>query len=372
MANRGDGIGVSERVAQTTIAEWAKKVGEELTRNLVLLSMLQKKGRISYGHSGGQMRWVVRKAEHPLSGFVDMQPVTFERLNTKENAFLGWRGQKASDIITLREKLENSGPEAMIKAFEVREELIREGVIRAMAEQVYVDGNSAAAVAAEQFHGLESFMGIAAGSQTATSIIATVHNDSYANLNTVVGGVGGDATNTRTNRLWTPVIINTSQTPTAGLKAWADYGLEYIREMLIRGTYGMGDGERMNLVILNQDAYTSLLNLMDDKERILVNRGAGEELVSLGFTNIVEVDGVPVTWDYACPTTDADSKTVRGYGLNTNKVEFCVLGPKGQKNLFSSRVDFNVSFQADCVFLWLIGNFKFQSPRHFGKLVDIT
>lgn len=372
MANRGDGIGVSERVAQATIAEWSKKVSEETTRNLVLLAMLQKKGKISYGHSGGQMRWVVRKGEHPLSGFVDMQPITFERRNTKENAFLGWRAQKASDLITLREKLENSGPEAMIKVFEGREELIREGAIKAMAEQVYVDGDSAAAVAAEQFHGLESFMAITDGSQTATSIVATVHADTYANLGTVVGGVGGDATDTKTNRLWTPVIINTSQTPTAGIKNWSDYAVEYIREMLIRGTYGQGEADRMNLVILNQAAYTDLMNLMDDKERILVNRGAGEELVSLGFRNIVEIDGCPVTWDFACPTTDSDSNTVRGYGLNTNKVEFCVLGPKGQKNLFSSRVDFNVSFQADCVFLWLIGNFKFQSPRHFGKLVDIT
>lgn len=372
MANRGDGIGVSERVAQTTIAEWAKKVGEETTRNLILFAMMQKKGKISYGHSGGQMRWVVRKAEHPTSGFPDMQPITFERLNTKTNAFLPWRSQKASDLITLREKLENSGPEAMIKAFEDREGLIREACIRRMAELVYVDGNEASAEADDQFHGLESFMGITDGSQTATEIIATVHSDTYANLSTTVGSVGGSATDTKTNRLWTPVIINTSQNPGSGTKAWADYAIEYIREMLIRGTYGQGPGDRMNLVILSRQSYTDLLNLMDDKERILVNRGAGEELVSLGFKNIVEVDGTPVTWDFACPTTDVDSNTVRGYGLNTDKVEFCVLGPKSQKSIFAGRVDFNVSFQSDCVFLWCLGNYKFQSPRHFGKLVDIT
>lgn len=371
MANRGDGIGTSERVAQATIAEWSKKVSEETVRNLIVMAMLQKKGRISFGHSGGQMRWVVRKAEHPVSGFPDMQPINFTALNTKTNAFLPWRGQQASDLISLREKLENSGPEAMIKVFDGREELIRTGAIRALAEQVYVDGNSPAAVAADQFHGLESFMAITDGSQTATSIIATVHADTYANLSTVVGAVGGDAADVKTNRLWTPVIINTSQNPGTGTKAWADYALEYIREMLIRGTYGQGEDERMDLVILNRSAYTDLLNLMDDKERILVNRGAGEKLVSLGFSNLVEVDGIPVTWDFACPTTDVDSNTVRGYGLNTGKMEFCGLGPKGQKQLFSSRVDFNMSYQADVIFLWLLGNFKF-SPRHFGKLVDIT
>jgi hypothetical protein len=372
MAVAGQGVGVTERVLQTTIAEWSKKVSEETTRNLVLFAMLQKKGKISYGHSGGQMRWVVRKGEHPLTAFVDMEPVTVQRRNTKVNAYLGWRGQRADDLISLQEKLENAGPEAMIKAFEGREALIREGAIKALSEMVYTDGESAAAVAANQFHGLESFMGITDGSQTATSIIATVHADTYASLGTVVGGVGGSATDTKTNRIWTPVIINTSQTPAAGIKNWSDYAVEYIREMLIRGTYGQGEGDRMNLVMLNRDAYTDLLNLMDDKERILVNRGAGEELVSLGFRNIVEIDGCPVTWDFACPTTDSDSNTVRGYGLNTNKVEFCVLGPKGQKKLFDSRVDFNVSYSADQISLWLLGNFKFESPRHFGKLVDIT
>lgn len=371
MAVAGQGVGVSERVLQTTIAEWSKKVSEETTRNLVLFAMLQKKGRISYGHSGGQMRWVVRKAEHPLTGHIDMEPITVQRRNTKVNAYLGWRGQRSDDLISLQEKLENAGPEAMIKAFEGREELIREGAIRALAEQVYVDGEAAAPAAANQFHGLESFMAITDASQTATSIIATVHADTYASLSTVVGAVGGSATDTKTNRLWTPVIINTSQTPTAGIKNWADYAVEYVREMIIRGTYGQGPSDRMDLVILNRDAYTDLLNLMDDKERILVNRGAGEDLVSLGFRNIVEIDGIPVTWDIACPTTDSDSNTVRGYGLNTNKVEFCVLGPKGSKKLFDSRVDFNINYHADQISLWLLGNFKF-SPRHFGKLVDIT
>lgn len=370
MAVAGQGVGVSERVLMTTIAEWSRKVSEETTRNLVLFAMLQKKGKISYGHSGGNMRWPVRTAEHPTTGFVDMEPITVQRRNTKTNAYLGWRGQRADDLISLQEKLENAGPEAMVKVFEGREELIREAAIRDLALQVYEDGDTPTNSAANRFHGLETFMTI--GAQTATDLIATTHNDTYAGLSTVVGTVGGSATDTKTNRLWTPVIINTSHTPTAGIKNWADYAVEYIREMLIRGTYGQGPSERMDLVMLNRSAYTDLLNLMDDKERILVNRGSGEELVSLGFKNIVEIDGIPVTWDFGCPDTDGNSDTVRGYGLNTSKIEFCVLGPKGQKKLFDSRIDFNVNYHADQISLWLLGNFKFQSPRHFGKLADIT
>jgi hypothetical protein len=370
MAVAGSGIGVSERVLMTTIAEWSRKVSEETTRNLVLFAMLQKKGKISYGHSGGNMRWPVRKAEHPVKGFVDMEPITVERRNTKTNAYLGWRGQRADDLISLQEKLENAGPEAMVKCFEGRESLIREAAIRDLSLQVYEDGDAAANSALNRFHGLESFMSV--GAQTITSLIASSHDDTYAGLGTVVGGVGGSATDTKTNRLWTPVIINTAHTPAAGLKSWNDYAVEYIREMLIRGTYGQGPSERMDLVMLTRQSYTDLLNLMDDKERILVNRGSGEELVSLGFKNIVEIDGIPVTWDFGISETDADGFTVRGYGLNTNKVEFCVLGPKGQKKLFDSRIDFNVNYHADQISLWLLGNFKFESPRHFGKLVDLT
>ena len=48
----GSGVGTSERVAATTISQWAKMVSELTEQRYILLSMLKSKGRISKGNSG--------------------------------------------------------------------------------------------------------------------------------------------------------------------------------------------------------------------------------------------------------------------------------------------------------------------------------
>lgn len=348
-------------------------VSEETEKHLPLLALMKKKGRIKTGSSGGQFRWVVRIKDHALQGFPDNTPVNFNKIDTKENAYLPWRGYYASDTITLREKLEQGGPEAMIKIFANREETIRRGITRGLASEFFKDGNLAANVAAETFHGIESMMSI--GAQTDADVVATTHNDTYANLSTAVGGL--DATQ---DRCWTPVIINTDRTPTGGSQqTWANYADEYIRAGRLRATYGSGPDDSPDVCLLNRDAFEALLNLLDDKERISIARGSNSELVSLGFRNHVELDGLPIMWGAEVPANDASpylgggtTSTVRGYLFTTGRMELKVLGKPGDKSLFTSKVTFNDTYRADNIFLSLLGNLKFDSPRHFGKLADIS
>jgi hypothetical protein len=364
------GIGVTERLAMTTIEEWAKVVSEETERFLVLPALMKKKGLIQYGCSGGQFRWVPRIKDHQLKDFVDFQPVDVERVHTVENAFLPWRGYYIHDAISLREKLEQGGPEAMIKVFANREGLMRDGAMRGLADQFFIDGNATGNT--NKFHGIESFMGIAA--QTASDILATTHDDSYAGLSTAVGGISG-ATNTRA---WTPTIINTNHTPTGGQKTWANYADEYIRTALLRLKFGNGPRNTPDLVMLTRAAYEDYLNLIDDKERIPVSRGANLGLTKLGFGNHVEQDGCAIMWDDSVPQTDSDLTTaddgtdVRGYVFTTSQMQMKVLGGKGSKQLFTPKVTFNDSYRADNIFMHLLGNLKFEGPRHFGKFADIS
>ena len=363
------GVGSSERVAMTTLEEWSKMVSEETTKHIPLLSILQKKGRIEFGCSGGQFRWIARIRDHQLHGFPDAKPVTVERLNTKENAYLPWRGYYAQDTVTLREKLEQGGEEAMVKVFASREETIRRGITRGLAGELFKDGNLAANVADETFHGIESFMGI--GAQTdanAAAYRATTHDDSYANLPTAIAGL--DSTQTR---VWTPTIMSTNHNDGTGQRLWKDFADEYIRTALLRATFGTGEEDRPDLVLLTQDDYEKLLNLLDDKERIHVARGSSLGLTQLGFGNHVELDGCAVMWDASVPATDAeDAVTVRGYGFTTSRMQLKVLGPSGQKSLFTSKVTFNDTYRADNIFMHLLGNLKFESPRHFIKFADIS
>lgn len=362
----GGGLGTSQRVAEVTIEKWVKKVSELTVRNLVLLAMLQKKGLMKYGADGHQIRWPIRKGEHQLNPFQDMVPVSFQRKNTKDNAYLGWRGYYLSDTITLREKLEQGGPAAMIKIFNNREKLIREAAQRRLAYEIYKDGESAAGIAAERIHGIETLFSTI-GAQTASDVLATLPQGSYAGLSMVPSSVSAD---TDMTRIWTPNGVSTNRNPGSGAMSWEANADEFIRAGLIRTTYGQGAGDRPDLITLTQEAFEQLCNILDGKERLVVNRGEKEGLVSMGFSNVIEVDGCPVMWDLACPTTDANNDTVQGYGWTTDRVEFHLLG--NEKQVFKAEVTFNDSYRADNIFVYMLGNLKFESPRYFMKFAAIA
>ena len=357
----GEGVGVSERVAKTTISQWSKMVSEQTIDRYILLKMLQSKGRISYGNSGGEMRWVVRYRDHALKGFPDNSPVSFGREHTLLNAKLPWRGYHLTDAITLREKLEQGGKEAMIKVFANREEVMRRAATRQLAGEWFKDGNSTANAAAETFHGIESFMG--ASTHTDTNVLAETQNDTYAGLSTAIGGITG-ATNTK---MWTPTIVHTADNS----NTWTDTCDEYIRKLLIQTCYGAGPEDNTDLILLTRDSYEILLNRLDDKERLNFKRGSDVGIAKFGFDKFVELDGCSIGWDAGVPSTDEQglSSVVRGYSFNTDRMKLKVLG--SGKSLFKSRVTFNDNYQADHIFLYLLGNLVFESPRHFGKLADL-
>jgi hypothetical protein len=372
MANLGDGVGVTQRVQKVTIAKWAKKLSDLTKRKLVIFALLQKKGLITSGLSGGQWRWPVEIKEHTLDPFIDAAANAFQRVEVEENAFLRWRGYKVVDFATRQEKLENGGPEAMVKIFEGKSKKMQRNAMRRIAYEMYKDGNSTVAstanpipgVTANRFHGIESFMDI--GAQTASDELATVPSDSYANLSTVIGALNAEANYTK---IWTPVIVSTNVNPGSGALSFSTNGDEFIRRMIINMSYGTADDENCSLVTLNKDSYEDLLNILDDKERLLVERGKGAELVSMGFNNVVEIDGVPVMWDNAVPTLDDNDDVVNGYGWNIDQMELGLLGPG---DIFKSEVTFSSTFQGDEFFVWTLGNLRFESPKFFGKLAAIA
>lgn len=355
------GLGVSQRVAKTTIEEWARVVSEETEKHLPLIKLMRSRGRIKQGAaSGGGMRWVPRVFDHQLTGFKDMTPIDYERVNTLENALLPWRGYKLTDAISIQEKLEQGGPEAMIKVFSNREEVIRRAAIRGLASKFYQDGNLAANVTNNEFHGIESFMKI--GTQTDSDKLATTLNDSYAGLSTARDQAGW------TGDPWSPVIVNTDRDPGGGVEDWDNFADVYLRTGILESTYGAGPGDMIDLICLTKSSYEALLNLLDDKERLNVSRGQGFGKTNLGFKGIA-FDGVDVMWDAAVPNDSTnDSATVHGYGWTIDQMELRLLN---EGSLFTGRTTYNDLMAADHILLYMVGNLKFVSPRHFVKFADI-
>jgi len=371
MAGTGVGVGVSQRVALTTIAKWMKKLSVQTTQKYALLKKLQMHGNIEYGCHGGELRWVVKYRDHDLAGHVDGAPKQFQRVKTTFNAALPWRGYESSDVITLKEKYEHGGQEAVVQIFNNREALIRDGLQRQLGREWFKDGN---ATGNEQtFHGIESF-GSMTG-QTAADELATTLNDTYAGTSTSYTSLKSNAVKGTDEEygVWSPVVVNSNRTPSGGsLRNWEDYADEYIRLGLIEADYGGVAGEMVDLVLLTKTAFRQFLNIADDKERINLSRGSELEMVRLGFKNAVELDGVPVMWDNGIAATDGASDTVYGYGFNCSKVKLKILGGSKSKSLFNARVTWNDDYAATRLYFHLLGNLCFESPRHFIKFAAIS
>ena len=84
--------------------------------------------------------------------------------------------------------------------------------------------------------------------------------------------------------------------------------------------------------------------------------------MELGFTDVINWDGVDVTSEYGVPDTT-------GYGWNFNSLQLRCLG----KQLIRVKGPvFNENNDTYRLLLGFWGNLKFESPRDFVKFDNIT
>ncbi len=370
----GEGIALFPRLAKVTLAHWKREMADHAYKNNVFLKMLKaRKGVISAVDGGGQMRWPFRKKKFNIDPYIPGEVLQFDRTQIEENASLRWGGYLVKEAILDWEKLEHKGRAQIVEVLKNRLKFMTEDANERLSQQFYVDGNLAANAANRTFHGLESFMKITPGSQTNTDELATVLADTYGGHSTSYTTFGGTTEVDPEYGVWSPVIVNTNRTVGGSVRAFADYGDEYIRSGIINSTYGPNERDQIDAVILTKAAYQSTLNLLDDKERVNFMRGTGVGQVKFGFPvmNGFEIDGVPCTWDLGLPATDVDSDTVHGYGLNTHRMKLCLLGA-APKELWRTQTEYDVHQLATLLVLSLAGNMQVDSPRYFVKFADIS
>ena len=321
------------RVINTTIRDYMKGEQVNILRKRTLSALMQKRGRISFGHSGSAMDWKVRYRRAPMVGFAEGDSVTFSRQERHKTASLDWRGYSAVDSMFKMEFLANRGPEAIIKTFDSRAKLLLEDVTDRFGEEWYTDGTLAANL--KSIYGVESYMG-------ATQVVgngAMAPTASYAGISCVPGYYGGSWTGpsgggalTWPNGkgeanydFWSPLVVDVGDTYFSGTSTWAANCVAAVAYAIIKTQKMPAKDGGIDVFLLNDQAYEKYISSLRSSQRIVIS-GKAPELVGLGFQDTVEQDGgKPVTWEYGLPSSaqTANGVGVIGYGLNVDQLELC-------------------------------------------------
>jgi len=360
------------RVANTTIHQYIRDEEVNILRGRKLLSLMKNKGRITFGHSGDFMDWKVRYKRAPMQGYADSDTLTFSRRDRWKTAQLDWRGYAATDQFTKLESLKNRGTEAIIKFWSQIAQNLMDDIEDQFGDELYIDGNASGN--SKRLHGIESFMGNSGASGTTGAVVA-VPSDTYAGLTTGLGDYGGSwtqgtggtawpsATGDAQYDFWSPLLVDYGDADWAASGVtWADTCKEALRFGIIKQKNRAKSAKGgLDLILANDELYRLFEDALDSRERTIIRRGESPGgMYALGFSDIVNWDGVDITYEYGVPAGVA-------YGLPMSALEMRSL----QKQLFiPTGPDEDIASQSFRFSIDFFGNMRFN-PRGFVKWLDL-
>lgn len=365
------GFGMAEwsRIVNTTMHQFIREEEINILRNRKLLAMMKSRGRITFGHSGDLMDWKVRYKRAPIQGFTDSDTLTFARRDRWKTAQLDWRGYAATDSMTKRERLINKNTEAIIKVFSQIGSSLMDDIEENFCDELYVDGNASGN--SKRIHGIESFL---SNSGADSNGFIGVANDSFAGLDCTLGAYGGtwtgawpSGTGDAHYDFWTPLIVDYTDTAwTASTKTWPNTCLEALRYGIIKGKKNKSKKGMLDLILLNDELYRQFMDKFQAEEQVMINRGDKQGLIALGFSDVINFDGVDVSYEYGVPQ-DATNNGI-GYGFAMEHMELRSL----QGQLFVPEgPDFDIASQSYRFSIDFFGNCRWN-PRYFTAWKKVT
>jgi hypothetical protein len=197
-------------------------------------------------------------------------------------------------------------------------------------------------------------------------------NDTYAGLSTVLGNYGGenessqywpDGISDAEYDFWSPLVVNYTTTHAdlpSTTQTWAGQGDEAMRYAIINAQRNTSKNGQITNILLARDLYMGLLNIIDDKERIQIS--SEQSLRALGFKNVLNFDGIEVSWEAAIASGV-------GYGINYDNME---LKSMDESLLRSEGPEYDIHSQSFNAVVSTLSNLKFSSPRNFFKLAALA
>lgn len=378
MARAGDGVGVTERLGETQLAAWTTAVTNECLNNLPLIPMLREKDLIEeVKQGGGEYRWIFYKKLHKLRGHVDNRPRPFPRTNRPDNARMDWALYEVEESNTLFERAQHGGKATIVDQFEGIADQMAESANEQLEGEFWRDGSATDDIDFPIF-GCEAWAGgYDDAAQDAEDELATSLTGSYAGISMGYdahkpGAVEGDPQ----YGLWSPAIVNCNQDDGSGAAAsWENNADIYLRRGIFATTKGKSKTKRIDVGFLRRPSFEQLLNLLDDKERVILEGSQQAKAYGFDPTGAINFDGAMFLWSNAIPATDALGKVIHGYGLNSNKMKLLLLpadgGIRGKGALwtfYESKDEYQRLLWQLILFCALV----FTSPRYHAAWKEIS
>ena len=378
MAYKGFNPVAFSRTAATTLANHIREVEESMLRNYQMGALLEAGGRVNYNNSGEGFDWPVQYRLHKVEGNTGETQRNFARRNLWKTANLEFRGYQTTDSMYYREFRSNKGPEGVVKVFDNFVERLETSLTQGLGGEYYVDGSASGNE--QSWHGLESMFVLngtvnsTSGAQRSANAadIVGYPNDTYSGLSTVLGNYGGenessqywpDGISDAEYDFWSPLVVNYTTTHAdlpASTQTWAGQGDEAMRYAIINAQRNTSKNGQITNILLARDLYMGLLNIIDDKERIQIS--SEQSLRALGFKNVLNFDGIEVSWEAAIASGV-------GYGINYDNME---LKSMDESLLRSEGPEYDIHSQSFNAVVSTLSNLKFSSPRNFFKLAALA
>lgn len=343
----------------TTTNKFIRKATDAVMRQFKYLSMLKAKGRISLNTSGENVQIPILYREQTIQDFGIGDTVNFQKNNVYKNIKVDQRAYIVSDMIHKGDKLKNDGSEAIIKLWSGKVTQLMK-VIQNQFCPLLINTDGFAAGNSKQICGLASATGCTGSAGTSSRILSP--SDTYFSQSTALGAVASTWTGTwpdgtgPTHYDWySPTIVDVTSTAwQATTKTWPNTCLEALSWGIL---YGGKNGSNYDIGLLSRDYLHGVKEAYRTYQRVNITRPGSESLlVRMGFSDVINHDGVDLTTEYGV-------KASRAYILDSSKVSLYSWQPQ----LFASEQDFDLDNVADRVLVDCYAN-QFAEPRHLLTL----
>jgi hypothetical protein len=353
-------------IVAATAPKYLAGAKDNTIRKRLVFAMARKKGRITQGHDGLKMIWVIQHDEPPVEARGTGSPVTYAQNDVFRQLETNWREYNATDAMPEKHRLMNAGTSALVKYYDGILPRLTKSVDNKLNGELYVDGYATGNE--NRFCGFDSFTGT--GTTVAADKIA-YPSDTYAEKSTVPGTAGSwsadyttspnaaldtdwpDGSGTPSYDWLSPKLVNWSSSSWGtSSQTWAGNCEVVLRQAKIWCAATSGVDGAPSVAMMTAPMFNDFKTKQASKQNIWVPH---KEADDLGFPDTLNFEGMALNYEYGVPVNSC-------YGFNLMEMELRILGDKFYQ---SHGPDWDPGTKSWVFSVGVYGNIAWNPKAHF-------